>query len=465
MCLAFPVAYFINPVHLGVLGVILFILSGLVGFLASATLGKKFSRCDSDPRTTVMAFAFIFFVGIYAPLCAVWANAPFYSWARTHKEKSKHELLVPVLATAIEETATGTYLGGFVLLGIACLLPRWAERRRQNSGCNDIRTTLRLGWVDIALGIFALLQSLGAFMMFNIPADGVNLFALLFLAFLQCFLFRSLRLDCQSLWKRAAQAEARHLSKTAGTVLLLCLVLCSFVGFFLFASAVSLENVALSRTASLLSICTVISLVPLVVYHLLTKRHLKTGNEQMALANHFAIRCGFWALLGFFLILGGLVLKGLAQKELNDAPPDLATPFAYSIIALLPVCPSGAFLFSFAVFGGFFVALVLPHGSILAHQRILASAQGGAVGGAVFFSLLIVVALSLGLCTVPCIPAPEPPEQISAHFMQLLLADGKWPLLGGLYVIAAFCFAAWLASIWAIEAMFACVIIWIKELF
>ncbi len=222
---------------------------------------------------------------------------------------------------------------------------------------------------------------------------------------------------------------------------------------------------ALSGKARLLSACAVISLLPIVVYQLIMRSHSEIGDEQVASANHFAVRCGLWSLLGFFLIIGGLVLRGLAQKEFNSAPHAFGSSFAYAVIALEPLCPSGAFLFLFAVFGGFFVALVLPHSTILARQRIIACAQGGAIGGTVFFSLLIVFALSLAVCTAPCIPVSQPLRQIDVHFTQLLLSDGKWLLLGGFYVVTAFCCAVWFASIWAVEAMFACVIIWIKGLF
>ena len=412
-----------------------------------------------------MVFAFIFFVGIYAPISAIWANAPFYSWTNSLKGKPKSELLGPVVAMAVEKTATSTYLGIFVLLGIAYVFSKWAERKTQSSRHNQTDPTPRLGWVDIALAVFALLQSfICAFLIFNIAIDRVNVFALLSLAFLQCFLFRSLRLQCQTLWKQSPQIGVQHLSKIRGVILILCLMLCGIAGFLLFPMSLSEKSGVLSRKTELLAVCAVILLLPLAVYRLLVKSHPETNDDQITSANRFAIRCGFWALLGTFLIIGGLVLRGLAHKEFNSAS-QFATPFAYSITALTPICPSGALLFLFAVFGGFFVALVLPHGSILARQRILASAQGGAVGGAVFFSLLIVLALSLGLCTIPCIPGPETPQLINMHSTQLLLADGKWHLLGLFYVLVSFCCAACLSSIWAIEAIFACGIIWIKKLF
>ncbi len=296
-------------------------------------------------------------------------------------------------------------------------------------------------------------------------------FALVSLAFLQCFLFKSLRLQCKSLWKRPPQVGVRHLRKTVGAILILCFVLCMIAALLSFQMS-PLEKMSplgksggLNRDIGLFAMCTVILSLPLAAYHLFVKGCPEIDCDQITSANNFAIRCGSWSLLGFFLILGGLVLEGLAHKELNSAPSYLATPFAYSVIALIPVCPSGTFLFLFAVFGGFFVALMLPHRGILARQRILASAQGGAVGSAVVFSLLIVVALSLAICTVWCLPSANPPQNIDTHSLQLLLANGQWPLLGLLYVVMAFCFAACVASIWTIEAMFACVIIWIKGLF
>ncbi len=180
MCPAFLVAYFINPVHLGTIGVILLILSGLVGFFAAATPGKKFSRTDSDRRTAIMVFAFLFFVGIYAPITAIWANAPFYSWTITLKGKPKSELLSPVVAVALEKTAVSTYGGMFVLLGIAYAFSRWSEKKTQSDEHNLTSTASGLGWVDIALAVFALLQSfICAFMIFNIAMNCVNVFALL----------------------------------------------------------------------------------------------------------------------------------------------------------------------------------------------------------------------------------------------------------------------------------------------
>jgi hypothetical protein len=464
-CLAFLVAYFINPVHFSVLGATLLILSGLAGFSASAILGKKFARHNSDQRAAVMVFAFIFFVGVYAPISAIWANAPLYSWTTGHKLKPKSELLAPVIATALEKTATSNYLGMFVLFGIAYLLPKWSERKTPSSKRDETSAVLRLGWVDIALGIFALLQSfICAFTIFNIVIDLANVFALLCLAFLQCFLFRSLRLHCQSLWKQPSPDGVKHLSKPAGAILILCLVLCVIACLLISPFQMStVTSRSLIRGTCRFALCTLILLLPLLVYRLFVRGHPATSEDQLAPANQFATRCGFWALLGMFLIVGGLVLRGLAQKEFNSAPPNFAIPFAYSMIALTPVFPSGALLFLFAVFGGFFIALLLPHG-ILARHRILASAHGGVVGGTVFFSLLFVLALSLALCTVPCIPLPGPPFQTDTHLTHLLLADGKWPLIGSLYVVTAFCWAACLASIWAIEAVFACVIIWIKKI-
>src|ERR1017187_3851968 len=136
-CIAFLVAYFINPVHLGVLGAVLLVLSALIGFFAATTLGQKFSRQDSDQRTAVMVFAFVFFVSIYAPISAIWANSPFYSWTNTLKGIPKSDLLSSAVAAALEKTAVSTYLGMLVLLGLAHVLPRWAEKKKQPSKHNQ----------------------------------------------------------------------------------------------------------------------------------------------------------------------------------------------------------------------------------------------------------------------------------------------------------------------------------------
>jgi hypothetical protein len=461
-CLAFLIAFPVNPVHPGVYDPILLILSGVAGCLVALALGRRFRHSKSHQGAAVLVFAITFFVGIYAPISAIWANAPFYSWASVLKRKPKTELTAPMLITAIERTAVSTYGGALLLLVLGYAIARWAAGRQESAVVAGGVSFSRLGWVDAVFGFAALAFSLPAALWVSTAAGSqINGLALLELAFLQCFLFRSMRLECRSLWEQPPRTTVRQMSRSAGVALILCLVICALASFCLFEQSSSQKLTG--KELGIALICDALLLLPLLLFRLIRSEPIEDDRVRSASYNHFAVNCGVWTGIGLTLLLGGLVLTGIARKELTSVSGLMPTPFALAITAFTPVFPAGGFLAFLVTCGGLFTALILPSHSARACDRVLAGASGGAAAGAIFFVSLIIIALDLALCTVPYIPGvKEPPDPF---LKGLLFVDGNWSWLG-VYYLSAFLFTTLAgASIWAMQAVLACGLIWIKDRF
>ncbi len=114
-------------------------------------------------------------------------------------------------------------------------------------------------------------------------------------------------------------------------------------------------------------------------------------------------------------------------------------------IAVLPALPMWV--------GVFIISWWLPR-SASASERILATAQCGASGGAIT-CLWVLCPFSLALCTVPCIAGLLPQHSASAS-LRRYLADGNWVSLASEYTIILLLSVAATAVGWAVEAMLHC---------
>ena len=128
--LAFLAAWFgaINPVHLTPNDILLLAASLIIGLTTAITIGRMFCRRRGEHGNAVMVFSCSWLVGIYLPITAIWANAPFYAWALTQKVKLKPGMMDHPLVRAIEMTGLSHYLGAVMLLTLGYAIAKYVGR-------------------------------------------------------------------------------------------------------------------------------------------------------------------------------------------------------------------------------------------------------------------------------------------------------------------------------------------------
>lgn len=397
----------------------------------------------------MMVFAASYFVGIFAPVMAIWVNAPFYAWSASQTSRPAAHLYADLLVAAVEKTALTHVLGSIAIVGLGYLLARRCSHSR--SAKVPWRGSLR--WSDCTFGVLVLLA--GLFMAFGRETklqSPIQWLGYTCAAFLSCFVFKSFRLQWSSLETRLPAPSSYLVGKLSGwiaiggslIVLVLLLALAKWWG----------KDRPMEPETGLL-VGTSMCLLPWALFRCAAPRQDEATTQRAAVLGACAIRFGFWIGLSFLLALSGLVVSGIATSELAKGN-NAATPFALSVVALRPLFCI-ACLPSLGLWLGGFVIAWLPR-TARASERILACGQGGAMAS-VTQSLLVYVALSLALCTVTSIPVGKPPSLDT----QKLLGEGQWLRLSWLYMIALVGMAAGGWLMWASKATIVCALIWARD--
>lgn len=458
--LAFLAAWFgaINPVHLTTNDILLLAASLIIGFTAVVTLGNRFCTRSGESGNAVMVFSCSWLVGVYLPITAIWANAPFYAWALTQKVKPKTGMMDHPLVRAIEMTGLSHYLGAVVLLTLGYAIAKHVGRitTRERWTHPDLFTALDR--IDI---IFGITSFVGGFLIMIFDEScrlntGEQWLAYGAAAFLACFLFRSLRLDCLALAPRLPHGTARSVSKRTGFMgvasLWTCWGLVTISAPFFFRN-----DLMVFGWLSVLGACLLI--LPWTLFRLAAGKPTETEFERARQVGRFAIRCGVWSGFAISLLFVGLIMTTLTQRELRlgyEGP----TPFAWAIQALKPLCCISGILALGAYAGSLIITVVLPR-PVRVTERVMACAQGGAAMAITNYVFLILFALNLALLTVPSIgQVAGAPKSLQPHD---LLADGKWISLSCLSVGLLMLGAAIGAALWAVEATIDCGLMWVIE--
>lgn len=451
---AFLVVYVcrVDPTQLTPFGVAILAIGAVSGFIAAILLGKRFCHRRFERGNAVMVFSFSFFAGIYAPITAICANATLYKWSETQTVRADSRTLARYVAPAVEHTASSHYAGAILLLGLC-----WLAARRI-AGTTRFHQQ-RLGWPeppDIGFALAAWI--VGAVVSF---VRALALMSVIYwleytsAAFLLSMIFRSIRLQWRTLGSVQSSPVGPCISRTAAFVTISSLwigfPLCALVGIWL---DLSMEwQIALWFIGCML---------PWGIFRLFTRGQNEARDFLREDLTAFAVRCGFWAGVATELLIGGLVLTGIAANILEKASQmgdsGLATPFALTVIALKPIYNLFALPFCMTLLGGFLVAAILPS-STRATERIMACAHGGAAMSLVSCVFIILCAFSLALLAVPLIPLGKPlSPKVTTYF-----AQGHWPMLGSFYLGVLATTAAGGAMLWATKASIVCGFIWLKN--
>ena len=452
--LAFLAAYFgaINPVHLTPNNILLLTASLVIGFTTVIALGNRCCHRKGEGGNAVTVFSCSWLVGIYLPITAIWANAPFYAWALTQKVKPKPGMMDSPLVRAIEMTGLSHYLGSVALLTLGYAIAKCMGKFTTNKEGTGPNLFVRLDRIDILFGI---LSFAGGFLIMIFDescrlSTGEQWLAYGAAAFLACFLFRSLRLDCLTLAPRLPHGTARSISKRTGFMGVASLWIC-WGSITVFAPLLLFRNgPEASGWLSVLGAGILIS--PWILFRLAAGKPTETEFERSRQVGQFAIRCGVWSGFAISLLFVGLIMTTMTQRELRlgyEGP----TPFAWAVQALKPLCCISGVMALGAYAGSLIIAAVLPR-PVRSTERIMACAQGGAAMVITNFVFLILFALNLALLTVPSIgQVVGVPKSLQ---LPALLADGKWISLSCLSMGLLILGAAIGAALWALEATIDC---------
>lgn len=447
-CLAFLVAYFgkVNPVHLSSAGIALLGLSMLIGLLALGYGAKRFCRSASERGAALMTYASSWFVGIYIPIMAIWANAPFYAWARAQKTKPPSDALGVRLVPTIEKMAAAHFLGVALLFTVGYFVMRRGRMTEGSSAKTGQSSIWELDRVDGAFGIVALVTGFAVAIVGPGPklTEPIQLLGAMCGAFLLCFLFRSLRLQWLALKTQALATECGPFPKKAAALCVVALWL-SLGGFWLLATFFDLSD------SWGFALCVLLFLTPWFFFRKARGGFTDTASSRSNLLNHFAVRCGIWSWLGCSLMVAGWVLPGISESELAKAGT-ISTPFALAVVSLKPIFCISALPAVGAWIGTLVVAWALPRWASTS-ERVLACAQAGAAGSVTSYVSLILFALSMAVCTVPSLGAALPPHTESAQLLEWM-AEGQWSSLARLYMLLLGVVATGGTVLWAVEATF-----------
>jgi len=454
--LAFAVAYAgrINPIHLNGRNLSILVLSAFAGSFTVTALGKKYCRHGYERGSAVMIFATCWFVGIYVPIAAIWANAPLYAWAASQKAKPRFVELVAMLVPAVERMALSIYSGVGALFATGYLV----TRRVKVTVPDKAKTGSMLGWnldkVDVLFGVLAFTMGLFLVQVSRTLrlTELVQWLGCSGAAFLLCFLFRSLRLQRNALEKQMLEADGPPIAKKGGTLCVVTLLLCcgsmmlqvqlyNLLGFWVFP------------------LYAIILLIPWLLFRRVVGRCTTVTADRAQLLGQFTVRCGFWSGLAWSLTIGGWVFPSIAENELAKGG-GISTPFAYTVLAMKPLFCISALPGGFGAWiGAFALTLAFPR-STRASERILACAQGGAVMLVINCICLVLFVASLAWLTVASIPSQGAPQlsEFSHRFV-----SGNWISLGCLYMGLLALSAAAGAASWALGATVGCGLIWLRE--
>jgi hypothetical protein len=431
----------------------------VIGFITVVTLGNRFCTRSGESGNAVMVFSCSWLVGVYLPITAIWANAPFYAWALTQKVKPKPGIMDHPLVRAIEMTGSSHYLGAVMLLTLGYAIAKYVGRTTTRERWLHPNLFATLDRIDVAFGITAFAGGIIIMILTESCrlSTGEQLLAYGAAAFLACFLFRSLRLDCLALTSRLPHGTARSISKRTGFMGVMSLWICWGLASLLGPVLLFRFGMEGSGLVSILGACLLI--LPWTLFRLVSGKPTESEFKRARQVGQFAIRCGAWSGFAVSLTFAGLIITGMTQRELRlgyEGP----TPFAWAVQALKPLfCISGISALG-AYAGSLIIAAILPR-PVRATERVMACAQGGAAMLVTNYVFLILFALNVALLTVPSIgQLAGVPKSLQEH---ALLADGQWALLSCLSMGLLILVAAIGAALWAVEATIDCGLMWVIE--
>ena len=276
-------------------------------------------------------------------------------------------------------------------------------------------------------------------------------------AFLACFLFRSLRLDCLALTPRLPQGTARSIGKRTGFMGVASLWIC----WGLFSVSVPFLASDPMKYGWLFVLETFLLILPLALFRLATGKPTEVEFERSRQVGQFAIYCGAWSGFTVSLAFAGLIMTGFTQRELRLAY-EYPTPFAWTVQTLKPLFCICALPSLGAYAGSLIIAAVLPR-PVRATERIMGCAQGGAAMAVTNYVFFVLFALNLALLTVPSIGLAAGVGVPKSLQLNTALADGQWLLLSCLSMGILILGAAIGAALWALEATIDCGLMWVIE--
>ena len=400
----------------------------------------KLCRHDFERSTGIMVFAVAFFVGIYTPFAAIWANAPYHALVQQHLITSNSHSNTLNLAKVIEKTACCHYLGAFVLLGLGWIL---ARRGR-------FPNLIRQGWLarsfskeDLLLGSLNFIGG-AVWVALFVKLSAVQWLGYICGCFFVFLLIRSIRTQFSGLKQTLPETPLPPLSLPSSVIALVCLAIAwSMLPIWIR----SVEQNRLTNGSEALLFLS-IALTLWIVMRVVVREPKHLALAQLSEIARPVTRLAFWGGLGFTLGIMGLTLRGIAERELNVAP-DVSTPFAFSVLAFKPLYWILMVPGAIGLAGGWFVPLLLPR-QVRPAEHIFAAAQGGAVMAFTCFVVLVLFALTIATLTVNAMPS-------STHTPQLhqWLVSGDWISLGlaDLTWLAMFLVAT--SIVWASEAAIA----------
>jgi hypothetical protein len=405
--LAFLIAYLgrINPVHLNVWSVTLLVLSAVCGLLAAIAVGKRYCRHDFERDSAVKVFALSFFSGIYAPITAIWANAPFYAWSATQNQKPSTEIVRAVLAPAVAKMVISYYLASAILLIAGLVIQKRIGHACGRNSFRSANSMWNLDWVDIGFGLVCIIVGLLAVQeirgmkiefywrgwqqgtpLITIRGDPWTIlteiawwYRYCVAALLLCFIFRSLRLDQRALDTVPANVDA-------------------------------------------------------------TDCRSKTSRRFLA-------RVSSWSGVTLSLLLFGLMFPRMARIGALKGSTIIAIP-VHLLEPLFCVCLLPAMM---TLVGGFVIIWFVPRLLKIGELTSACAAAGMAVGG-ILHLLCAQFITNIWLCTIQSMPASDPLSDASLHSR---MVEGHWVGLGmtsmGILGINA---VTW-AVIWTVQAIMA----------
>jgi hypothetical protein len=103
----------------------------------------------------MMIVALTCFVGIFAPVSAIWTNAPFYAWSAALTEKPKSEQLAARLVPALEKTGCSSYFGALMFVAAGVGLTRFIGTRKQPIIPVGAKPAATLAVMEVVFGVAA----------------------------------------------------------------------------------------------------------------------------------------------------------------------------------------------------------------------------------------------------------------------------------------------------------------------
>lgn len=415
-----------------------------IGVAVVLTIWKRYCLQLGECRNALFIFLTVWFTGIYAPISALAANAEFFAWRINHEAKAASHILAPHLAPAIEHLCSSHLAGSITLLGCVYLLIGGFFRTERPQ-------VARLSWPDLVFGALTWLVAAVALLLGN--SNKWHWIGITAGAILISVLYSTIRIQWRALRSKVPTVELQPVPRAVGwvTICLLWLTLPT-------AYAAPLLNFP---SEWMLLWMMLASLLPWVVFVLMTRK-IDPGTKHPSTDSiAFAVRCGFWSGVAVLFVIEGIVLAGIADSLLQKSigiPGGLATPFASTVAGLKPIYKLWLFPVCFAYVGGFFIAGLLPQSTRATH-RILTSAYGGGAAWAVSGFTVVLIALNLARVTVTTIPVGEPlSSEVVGYF-----AQNGWCRLGLWDVTFVMLTIAGGALTWAIEASVICGLIWLRN--